>query len=291
MNSQVFEDEYEYFYDFSPTYDENFVGKKIDDFDLSEEPLAKPVSSKIFTHPDEEMKDEATLKEELKEPPMEEIKENADENVDENVDENAEQNDEEWEDVDVEDEENQENVDSVTGSYQKVSAPSTSSFTLIKTHTETQSHKQDDLSQHNEEIKSLAAEGNLAENELAKLLERRKKHRFDYEKVNDAYKKVEVLETGEIKLPSGKVIGHRQWAREYKQRLSLRDEKEQMVMQKLGIEYGKLGTVAIQQHFNHSQVMMKYNINRNNIKSQKYDLKLGVKGSKILTTYFRCQIN
>ena len=195
MNSQIFEDEYEYFYDFSPTYEENFVGKQIEDFDLSEEPLAKPITEKIFTRPDEEMHDQSDLKQELKESPMEEIKEYEGEDN---------EKDEEWEDVDVEDEEDNENTGSITGSYQKVSVPSTSSFTLVKTHTESQSLKKENLSQHTEEIKSMAAESNIAEDELAKLLERRKKRRFDYEKITDTYKKAEVLDTGEVKLPNGK---------------------------------------------------------------------------------------
>ena len=42
MNTDDFEEEYEPFYDFSGTYEENFVGKSLDDFDLSEEAVAKP---------------------------------------------------------------------------------------------------------------------------------------------------------------------------------------------------------------------------------------------------------
>lgn len=56
MNSDHFEDEYEFFYDFSGTYEEGFIGKTIDDFDLTEEPLAKPMSAEIinFEKADEE---------------------------------------------------------------------------------------------------------------------------------------------------------------------------------------------------------------------------------------------
>lgn len=45
MNSEDFDDEYEPFYDFSGTYEENFVGKILDDFDLTEEVVARPHES------------------------------------------------------------------------------------------------------------------------------------------------------------------------------------------------------------------------------------------------------
>lgn len=41
MNTDDFEDEYEPFYDFSGTYEENFVGKTLEDFDMSEESVQK----------------------------------------------------------------------------------------------------------------------------------------------------------------------------------------------------------------------------------------------------------
>lgn len=42
MSSEDFDEEYEPFYDFSGTYEEQFVGKTLEDFDLSEEVAAKP---------------------------------------------------------------------------------------------------------------------------------------------------------------------------------------------------------------------------------------------------------
>lgn len=42
MNTDDFDEEYEPFYDFSGTYEENFVGKNLEDFDLSEEIAARP---------------------------------------------------------------------------------------------------------------------------------------------------------------------------------------------------------------------------------------------------------
>lgn len=160
MNSEEFEDEYDYFYDFAPTYEENFVGKKIDDFDLSEEPLAKPLSDKIFSQiQNKEEKVEEEMKIEAK--PMEEITE--------------EDGDGDWEDVDVEDGE-EEKVESSTGSFQKISgAPSSSDFTLIDHSKAQESSSNPEL---NAETKSLAEQSNLSEAEVVKLLERRKQNRF-----------------------------------------------------------------------------------------------------------------
>mmetsp|Transcript_17403 Transcript_17403/g.20207 ORF Transcript_17403/g.20207 Transcript_17403/m.20207 type:complete len:279 (-) Transcript_17403:93-929(-) len=277
MNSQAFEDEYEYFYDFSPTYEEDFVGKTLEDFDLTEEPLAKPISTKIFSQVEDQPQEDMEVQGE----PMEDIAEH------------EHDNDDEWEDVDVEDED-EDKVESMTGSYQQVSAPSLSSFTLVdKTSAGVLSHAKDQQSTSdnpNEEVKGSAEPTNIADAELAKLLERRKKHRFDYEKVTNAYKQAEVLDTGEVKLPSGKILGHRQWAREYKQRLNLDDEKEKLIIKKLGLEYGKLGTVAVQQHFDHAKIIQKYNHAKMRTKDQKGQLKMGMKGNKILTTHFRAQI-
>lgn len=280
MNSDAFEDEYEYFYDFAPTYQTDFVGKKIEDFDLTEEPLAKPLTEKIFSKVDDEELKQDDM--EMQGEPMEDIVENADEN------------DEEWEDVDVEDAEEAKEA-SATMSYQKVSAPSTSSFTMIdKPGSETNSQINESSQSHGkiEESKSFVGESNLSENEVAKLLERRKKNRFDYQKVTDTYKKATVLETGEVELPNGKVIGHRQWAREYKQRLNLRDAKEQMIIEKLGIEYKKMGAGnAIQKSFNFHNMFKKAQIDKQIHKDKRYELKLGVKGNKVNTTHFRLQIN
>ncbi len=37
MSAEDFDDEYEAFYDFSGTYEDDFKGKELDDFDLEEE--------------------------------------------------------------------------------------------------------------------------------------------------------------------------------------------------------------------------------------------------------------
>lgn len=52
--------------------------------------------------------------------------------------------------------------------------------------------------------------------------------------------KVELLDTGELKLPNGKIIGHRQYRHIYKQKLKLPDDREQVVINKLAIEYRRM---------------------------------------------------
>lgn len=52
--------------------------------------------------------------------------------------------------------------------------------------------------------------------------------------------KAELLSTGEIKLPNGKIIGHRSFKHIYKQRLRIEDDREQVVINKLAIEYRRL---------------------------------------------------
>lgn len=272
MNSDAYDDEYEYFYDFTPTYEENFVGKKLSDFDLSEEPLAAPITKQIFSKVEHE-DEKADLQ--MHPEPMDDIKED--------------ENDNEWEDVDVEDEEDMK-TDSVTGSFQKLSAPTSSSFTMIHNDASSTGPEMLRVSEHKEEeIKALAAKSNLSEAEVTKLLERRKKNRFDYHNVNDTYKKAIVLDTGEVKLPTGKIIGHRQWAREYKQKLNLKDAKEQMVVQKLSIEYKKLGATTAVQSFNPNMMFKKYNKAKILHKDKKHELMMGMKHNKIKTQYFKDQ--
>jgi len=51
--------------------------------------------------------------------------------------------------------------------------------------------------------------------------------------------KAELLPTGEIKLPSGKIIGHRDYRHIYRQRTRLPDQREAIVINKLALEYRK----------------------------------------------------
>jgi hypothetical protein len=278
MNVEAFNDEYEYFYDFTPTYDENFVGKKLEDFDLSEEPLAKPITEKLFGKVEEGPQEDHEM--EIQGEPMEDI-----------VEEKACENEEDWEDIDVEDEKEEEKASSTSGSFQKVDAPSsTTSFTIIgKAHTNSLAEPYQSVI--NEEEKSLISNSNLSENEVVKLLERRKKNRFDYQKVTDTYKKATILETGEVLLPNGKTIGHRQWAREYKQKITHKDIKEQMIVQKLSIEYKKkLGqNTQIQKAFDREKMFKKEKKDKKLFNDQKNSLKLGMRGNKVNMTHFRYQ--
>ena len=52
--------------------------------------------------------------------------------------------------------------------------------------------------------------------------------------------KVELLSTGELKLPNGRIIGHRDYKHIYRQRGRLPDEREATVIQKLALEYRRL---------------------------------------------------
>lgn len=60
---------------------------------------------------------------------------------------------------------------------------------------------------------------------------------------------VELLPSGELRLPSGKIIGHRDYKHIYKQRPRLPDDREQVVINKLAIEYrrSKHGPLMIKQ--------------------------------------------
>ena len=154
MNSDHFDDEYEYFYDFSGTYEDNFVGKTIEDFDLSEEPLAKLMSTEVVNYTpkeDEETKQDQNL-----------------EQVDEHMEDNDD--DDDWEDI--EDEVDQQNDESVTGSFQKISAPSSSTFTLIeKPESSTAQNKEESKYDYvMDEAKSMASRTGLSEHEAAQLI-------------------------------------------------------------------------------------------------------------------------
>ena len=74
-------------------------------------------------------------------------------------------------------------------------------------------------------------------------------------------KKAELLSTGEIKLPNGKIIGHRDYKHIYRQRTRLPDQREAIVINKLALEYRKAkqeenGVVAVS-----SNAMAKKHVN------------------------------
>merc|ERR1711862_722746 len=59
-----------------------------------------------------------------------------------------------------------------------------------------------------------------------------------------------LLATGEIRLPNGKIIGHRDYKHIYRQRTRLPDQREAIVINKLALEYRKAkmeenGVVAV----------------------------------------------
>ena len=54
---------------------------------------------------------------------------------------------------------------------------------------------------------------------------------------NLAIDRAELLSTGEIRLPNGKIIGHRDYKHIYRQRTRLPDQREAIVINKLAIEY------------------------------------------------------
>jgi len=49
-----------------------------------------------------------------------------------------------------------------------------------------------------------------------------------------------MLDTGEIKLPSGRIIGHRSFKYIYRQNYRLPDKRESVLANKLSLEYRKL---------------------------------------------------
>lgn len=58
-------------------------------------------------------------------------------------------------------------------------------------------------------------------------------------------KAAELLETGEIKLGSGKIIGTRELKYIYKQKFKMPDTREAVLINKLAMEYRKIRSVAI----------------------------------------------
>ena len=52
--------------------------------------------------------------------------------------------------------------------------------------------------------------------------------------------KAELMSTGEIRLPNGKIIGHRDYRHIYRQRTRLPDQREAIVINKLALEYRKM---------------------------------------------------
>ena len=56
-------------------------------------------------------------------------------------------------------------------------------------------------------------------------------------------KKAELLDSGEIKLGNGKIIGHRNFKYIYKQKYRIPDQRESVLANKLSLEYRKLRAI------------------------------------------------
>ena len=76
---------------------------------------------------------------------------------------------------------------------------------------------------------------------LKKVISNKRKGKSRLEAFNALdIEKAELLDNGEIRLPSGKIIGHRDYRHIYKQRTRLPDDREQVVINKLAIEYRRM---------------------------------------------------
>ncbi len=118
-------------------------------------------------------------------------------------------------------------------------------------------------------------------------------------------KQAELLSTGEIKLPNGKIIGHRDYRHIYRQRTKLPDAREAVVINKLALEYRRMrqeenGVVANVRNavgFRHlDQQQLDENKNggarhKHLLKKDKDHMQIGVKNSKTMMTHFRLQYN
>ena len=100
--------------------------------------------------------------------------------------------------------------------------------------------------------------------------------------------KVELLDTGELKLPNGKIIGHRDYKHIYRQRNRLPDEREAVVINKLALEYRQMqhggGTLMLKKETPEEKALTK-NKQRINDKTKARDAKdymqVGVKANKL----------
>lgn len=97
-------------------------------------------------------------------------------------------------------------------------------------------------------------------------------------------KQAELLDSGEIKLGNGKIIGHRQFAYIYKQRYRVPDHREAVIVNKLSLEYRRLKAItdgadleSIKQQNPQYYLMM-----QKQVQYQKYlDMKVGVRHHKL----------
>lgn len=260
MSTDDFDEEYEPFYDFSGTYEENFIGKKIDDFDLTEELVARPTPGLKFAQV-----------------PEESIKE-----------------DEEWEDIDVVDDEEVQNSNS---EFSMISNPnvkpaqskseSQSEFTLI-TEEKAKSSKLSEFDQEKihalEEISS-----HLNEKEAKEFIQKNAKGvHADVDAFLQHHKKLKILETGELLLPNGKIIGHRQFRHIYNQHFTVRDKKEAQIIQKLALEYKGMTTALVKRQ-NRIEIGKHQDHEKKFQYKARTDLNVNIRAEMINRRYFRIQ--
>ena len=63
--------------------------------------------------------------------------------------------------------------------------------------------------------------------------------------------------TGELRLPSGKIVGHRDFRHIYKQWVPTRDTREKEVMKKLAIEYKSMKNAVMLKRENRLAIVEK----------------------------------
>lgn len=116
-------------------------------------------------------------------------------------------------------------------------------------------------------------------------------------------KKAELLSTGEIKLPNGKIIGHRDYRHIYRQRTRLPDQREAIVINKLALEYRRasaaeggavvLSTLKGRPTDAQYQDDMKGPMSRWKFihRAERDHMQIGVKNSKTMMKHFRIANN
>ena len=130
----------------------------------------------------------------------------------------------------------------------------------------------------------------LSDKERIEFIEKNKRallHADEY-KVKEQGKKAKVLPTGELRLASGKVVGHREFRQVYKQWLPMRDTKEKELMKRLALEYKEMSTaVAIQKE--HRLTLAQKKLETKKVNRDAKALKLGWQNNKVARKYMRDQ--
>lgn len=97
-------------------------------------------------------------------------------------------------------------------------------------------------------------------------------------------KQAELLETGEIKLGSGKIIGHRQFAYIYKQRYRVPDQREAVIVNKLSLEYRRFKAIGNGEELEQVKKLdpQYYLMMQKQLQYKQYlDMKIGVRHHKL----------